>query len=99
MINWTTIIVTFLTSCIPAFITYLVTRNQTSAKIKEIQEQSKSEIERLKTEYDLKLQSDQNAASTQFANSLLNGDLKINELKEVVSGLGELQKAVKNINS
>ena len=41
------ILITFLTSCVPAFLVYLANKHQTDSKIKELKAQSESELQRL----------------------------------------------------
>ena len=41
------IAITFLTSCVPAFLVYLTNKHQTNAKIKELKTQSENELQRL----------------------------------------------------
>lgn len=41
------ILITFLTSCVPAFLVYLANKYQTDSKIRELKAQSESELQRL----------------------------------------------------
>lgn len=46
--DWNTIVVTFLTACVPALIAYLTSHFQTKAKFKELKVQHEHEIELIK---------------------------------------------------
>jgi|SRR5699024_4691714 len=47
---------TLLTASIPAVISYLVSRNQTNAKLKEIEATNNAELEKIKLTHELELQ-------------------------------------------
>ena len=48
------ILITFLTSCVPAFLVYLANKYQTDSKIRELKAQSESEWQRLEKEHELR---------------------------------------------
>ncbi|MFS9149549.1 hypothetical protein [Streptococcus infantis] len=88
------ILITFLTSCVPAFLVYLANKYQTDSKIKELKAQSESELQRLEKEHELKLDALKQSQQVDITSKFFTGELDINKLTQAVNGITELQKAV-----
>ncbi len=88
------ILITFLTSCVPAFLVYLTNRYQTDSKIKELKAQSESELQRLEKEHELKLDALKQSQQVDITSKFFTGEVDINSLTQAINGIAELQKAV-----
>ena len=88
------IAITFLTSCVPAFLVYLTNKHQTNAKIKELKTQSENELQRLEKEHELKLDALKQSQQVDITSKFFTGELDINRLTQAINGITELQKAV-----
>jgi len=91
-------LITFLTSCVPAFLVYLANKHQTDSKIKELKAQSESELQRLEKEHELKLDSLKQSQQVDITSKFFTGELDINKLTQAVNGITELQKAVDKLS-
>lgn len=69
------IAITFLTSCVPAFLVYLTNKHQTNAKIKELKTQSENELQRLEKEHELKLDALKQSQQVDIASNFLQAKL------------------------
>lgn len=88
------IAITFLTSCVPAFLVYLTNKHQTNAKIKELKTQSENELQRLEKEHELKLDSLKQSQQVDIASKFFTGEVDIKNITKAINGIAELQKAV-----
>ena len=92
------ILITFLTSCVPAFLVYLANKHQTDSKIKELKAQSESELQRLEKEHELKLDALKQSQQVDITSKFFTGELDVNKLTQAVNGITELQKAVDKLS-
>ena len=88
------IAITFLTSCVPAFLVYLTNKHQTNAKIKELKTQAESELQRLEKEHELKLDALKQSQQVDIASKFFTGEVDIKNITKAINGIAELQKAV-----
>lgn len=84
------ILITFLTSCVPAFLVYLANKYQTDSKI--------SELQRLEKEHELKLDALKQSQQVDITSKFFTGELDVNKLTQAVKGITELQKAVDKLS-
>ena len=84
------ILITFLTSCVPAFLVYLANKHQTDSKIKE----SESELQRLEKEHELKLDALKQSQQVDITSKFLTGELDFQNIARAIDGITELQKVV-----
>lgn len=95
--NWNQIVVTFLTACVPAMITYLVTKKQMDSKIKEVEIQSANEIKRLEKETELRIKESQQNQQMDWTNKFMSGEVDIEKLTTSISQLAMLQDSLNNL--
>ena len=88
------IAITFITSCVPAFLVYLTNKHQTNAKIKELKTQSENELQRLEKEHELKLDALKQSQQVDIASKFFTGEVDIKNITKAINGIAELQKAV-----
>ena len=88
------IAITFLTSCVPAFLVYLTNKHPTNAKIKELKTQSENELQRLEKEHELKLDALKQSQQVDIASKFFTGEVDIKNITKAINGIAELQKAV-----
>lgn len=96
--DWNSIITTFLASCIPAIVSYLVVSNQTKSKIEEIEKNNQNELDKMKLEYDLKLKEKESDSQNQFVNKFVDGSLDLDSLTKNMEKLSGLQKASERLS-
>ena len=88
------VLITFLTSCVPAFLVYLANKYQTDSKIKELKAQSESELQRLEKEHELKLDALKQSQQVDITSKFLTGEVDFQNIARAIDGISELQKAV-----
>lgn len=91
------ILITFLTSCVPAFFVFLANKHQTDAKIKELKAQSESELRKLEKEHELKLDALKQSQQVDITSKFFTGEVDIQNITKAIDGIGELQKAVNKL--
>ena len=95
--DWNQILITLLTSCIPAILVYLTNNRQTDAKIQELKTQSENELKRLEKEHELKLDALKQNQQADLTSKFFSGDLDIQKLTQSIEGLTQLQDAVSKL--
>ncbi|HFI0026749.1 TPA: hypothetical protein ACGOVU_000465 [Streptococcus suis] len=93
-INWTQILVTFLTACVPSIVTYFVTKKRMDSKIKEVEIRSASEIKRLEKETELRIKESQQNQQIEWTNKVISGELDIEKLTQTFGQLAQLQNVI-----
>ena len=88
------IAITFLTSCVPAFLVYLTNKHQTNAKIKELKTQSENELQRLEKEHELKLDALKQSQQVDITSKFFTGEVDIKNITKAINEIAELQKVV-----
>lgn len=95
--DWNQIVLTFLTACIPSFVTYLVTKKQMDSKIKEVEIQSATEIKRLEKETELRIKESQQNQQMDWTNKFVSGEMDIEKLTTSLEQLVKLQDTINQL--
>lgn len=96
--DWNQILITVLTSIVPAGIVYFTNRYQFNGRLKELESKNKNEIEKLKLEYDLRMKQQENEMKNQFASKVMTGEIDMSKLGNTLSQLVDLQDKANKLN-
>ena len=97
--DWQTISISFITSCIPAVIAYFTAINQAKTKLKESERNNQAEIEKMKLEYELKLKEKDNDSQNEFAMKFLTGELNLSKSLESIGDLDRLSMEAQKLQN
>lgn len=97
--DWQTIIVSFITSCIPASFAYFSVSKETKSKLEQIEKNNTAELEKMKLEYELRLKEKDNDSQNAFASKLMCGELDLSKLTDQIENLNTATNVVKNLSN
>ncbi|HFI0448322.1 TPA: hypothetical protein ACGOY6_000524 [Streptococcus suis] len=95
--DWNQITTSFLTACVPALVTYFVTKKQMDSKIKEVELQSANEIKRLEKETELRLKETQQNQQMELATKFFTGELDLGKAMVGIQQLNYLNELTKTL--
>lgn len=98
-IDTNVILTSLVTSCIPALIAYLTATTQAKSRLKELEQSHKSDLEKMKLEYELRNQEKQSDSQNELISKVFTGDLDLEKLTDSMSQLEALSKKVQKSQS
>ncbi|MBC1420182.1 hypothetical protein [Listeria fleischmannii] len=96
--DWQTILISFITSCVPALIAYFTATNQGKTKLKELEKSNQADLEKMKLEYELKLQHQESNLQNNLTAKLMTGELDIRKITESVEQVSKLARQAENLS-
>ncbi|EOS7805237.1 hypothetical protein E3O86_RS12760 [Enterococcus hirae] len=97
--DWQTIIISLITSCIPALIAYLTASKQSKAQLEQSEKTNQAELEKMKLEYELKLQEKDKDSQNELMGKFFSGDLDLGKIMNSLDELNELNKKAQKLNN
>lgn len=97
--DWQTVAISFITSCIPAVIAYLTASNQSRTQLKQVEKNNQAELEKMKLEYELKLREKDKDSQNELMKNFFSGDLDIAKITDSLDGLADLNTKAQQLKS
>lgn len=97
--DWQTIIISFITSCIPAGIAYFSVSKETKFKLEQIEKNNTAELEKMRLEYELKLKEKDNDSQNEFALKFLSGELDLSSVTNQIEHLQNVTTAAQKLSN
>lgn len=97
--DWQTILVSFITSCIPALIAYLTASKQAKSQLQQVEKNNQAELDKMKLEYELKLKEKENDTQNEMVTKLITGELDLGKISNSMEQLDSLSKQAQKLNN
>lgn len=97
--DFQTILVSFVTSCIPAGIAYLTASNQSKSQLQQLEKNNQAELDKMKLEYELKLKERDNNSQNELVGKFFSGDLDLEKITDSLDSLTALNDKAQKINN
>ncbi|MDT2827162.1 MAG: hypothetical protein ACTJHK_03775 [Enterococcus viikkiensis] len=97
--DWQTVLVSFITSCIPAAIAYLSASKQAKTQLQQVEKNNQAELEKMKLEYELKLKEKDNDSQNELMGKFFSGDLNLGKITDSLDDLNALNKKAQKLQN